>query len=70
MYLRQGNADALTTECFPIRCAAVNKHLYILSAVGVVGSQKIERKTWYTLRPYPLVELQQWLYLLRTIRGK
>ncbi|CAM3795402.1 ArsR/SmtB family transcription factor [Mesobacillus zeae] len=49
------------TECFPINRTAVNKHLHILSNAGLVKSQKVGRETRYTLKPEPLIELQNWL---------
>ncbi|MFB4475213.1 ArsR/SmtB family transcription factor [Oceanobacillus caeni] len=49
------------TEHFPISRTAVNKHLYILSNAGLVRSQRVGRETRYTLRPEPLIEIQNWL---------
>ncbi|MFB4475351.1 ArsR/SmtB family transcription factor [Oceanobacillus caeni] len=49
------------TEHFPISRTAVNKHLHILSNTGLVRSRRVGRETRYTLRPEPLIEIQNWL---------
>lgn len=48
-------------EFFPLSRTAVNKHLHILSDSGLVSSRKVGRETRYTLKPEPLVIIQDWL---------
>jgi len=46
---------------FPLSRTAVNKHLRVLSAAGLVTSRRAGRETRYRLRPEPLAELKEWL---------
>lgn len=48
-------------EQFPISRTAVNKHLHVLTAVGLLSSRKVGRETRYRLRPDPLYQLHQWV---------
>lgn len=49
------------TKHFELSRTAVNKHLHILLAAGIVASRKAGRETRYRLTAQPLAELQQWL---------
>ncbi|MDP4097683.1 metalloregulator ArsR/SmtB family transcription factor [Paenibacillus sp. P96] len=57
----QDMAIVAISECFPLSRTAVNKHLHILSAAGLVSSEKIGRETRYRLQPEPLAEVREWL---------
>lgn len=48
-------------DYFPISRTAVNKHLRILFESGLVGSRKVGREIRYTLKPEPLVNIEDWL---------
>ena len=46
---------------FPITRTAVNKHLHVLTAAGLLYKRKVGRETRFKLRPAPLYEIQQWV---------
>ncbi|MGX9134798.1 ArsR/SmtB family transcription factor [Rummeliibacillus sp. JY-2-4R] len=46
---------------FPISRTAINKHLQVLLEAGLVTNNRVGRENRYTLNPYPLSELKNWL---------